>query len=209
MGRTSSGCVRPKEIRFPAVDAGFDAAIVYGGVQSANRHAALDYVRREIDWVRRTGSKRDAPISGCAWAARFSPVRSAPRSDRIRRDNASTDSSRSTPRRPAGNSCRSRCTSTAAHNEGFECPPKHRAASAGRGLPPPCVPLPRQRLRTPVPPGMHAGPDAALDGSRRGRPSRARPAQRAAPDSRTPRASTPRWERGSKASWTAGWTATS
>ena len=35
----------------PAVDTGFDAAIVYGGVQSANRDAALDYVRREIDWV--------------------------------------------------------------------------------------------------------------------------------------------------------------
>ena len=35
----------------PAMDAGFDAAIVYGGVQSANRHAAPDYVRREIDWT--------------------------------------------------------------------------------------------------------------------------------------------------------------
>ena len=35
----------------PSVTAGFDAAIVYGGVQSANRDAALDYVRREIDWT--------------------------------------------------------------------------------------------------------------------------------------------------------------
>ena len=35
----------------PPAGAGFDAAIVYGGVQSANRHAAPDYVRREIDWT--------------------------------------------------------------------------------------------------------------------------------------------------------------
>ena len=35
----------------PPAGAGFDAAIVYGGVQSANRDAAPDYVRREIDWT--------------------------------------------------------------------------------------------------------------------------------------------------------------
>ena len=35
----------------PAPNTDFDAAIVYGGVQSANRHAAPDYVRREIDWA--------------------------------------------------------------------------------------------------------------------------------------------------------------
>ena len=35
----------------PPADAGYDAAIVYGGVQSANRDTALDYVRREIDWT--------------------------------------------------------------------------------------------------------------------------------------------------------------
>lgn len=35
----------------PPANAGFDAAVVYGGVQSANRHKVLDYVRREIDWT--------------------------------------------------------------------------------------------------------------------------------------------------------------
>ena len=35
----------------PPASAGFDAAIVYGGVQSANRDAAPDYVQREIEWV--------------------------------------------------------------------------------------------------------------------------------------------------------------
>lgn len=34
----------------PAAD-GFDAAIVYGGVQSANAHDSKAYIRRELDWV--------------------------------------------------------------------------------------------------------------------------------------------------------------
>lgn len=35
----------------PPVDEGFDAAIVYGGVQSASAGGAPDYVLREIDWA--------------------------------------------------------------------------------------------------------------------------------------------------------------
>jgi len=36
----------------PSVTDGFDAAIVYGGVQSANDHDTHDYIRRELDWIR-------------------------------------------------------------------------------------------------------------------------------------------------------------
>jgi GMP synthase (glutamine-hydrolysing) len=36
----------------PPVADGFDAAIVYGGVQSANDHDKHDYIRRELDWIR-------------------------------------------------------------------------------------------------------------------------------------------------------------
>ena len=37
----------------PPVADGFDAAIVYGGVQSANDHHSKDYIRRELDWIGR------------------------------------------------------------------------------------------------------------------------------------------------------------
>jgi GMP synthase (glutamine-hydrolysing) len=36
----------------PPVTDGFDAAIVYGGVQSANDHDTHDYIRHELDWIR-------------------------------------------------------------------------------------------------------------------------------------------------------------
>ena len=36
----------------PPVTDGFDAAIVYGGVQSANDDEKHDYIRRELDWIR-------------------------------------------------------------------------------------------------------------------------------------------------------------
>lgn len=35
----------------PSVRDGFDAAIVYGGLQSANSHETNPYIRREIDWI--------------------------------------------------------------------------------------------------------------------------------------------------------------
>ena len=35
----------------PAPTDGFDATIVYGGVQSANDHDKHDYIRRELDWI--------------------------------------------------------------------------------------------------------------------------------------------------------------
>lgn len=35
----------------PSPADGVDAAIVYGGVQSANDHDTKDYIRRELDWI--------------------------------------------------------------------------------------------------------------------------------------------------------------
>lgn len=35
----------------PSVTDGFDATIVYGGVQSANSHDTNPYIRRELDWI--------------------------------------------------------------------------------------------------------------------------------------------------------------
>jgi GMP synthase (glutamine-hydrolysing) len=35
----------------PSVTDGFDAAIVYGGVQSANDDEKHDYIQRELDWI--------------------------------------------------------------------------------------------------------------------------------------------------------------
>ncbi len=43
-------CPAAGEALPPAAD-GFDAAIVYGGVQSANDHDKHDYIRRELDWI--------------------------------------------------------------------------------------------------------------------------------------------------------------
>lgn len=35
----------------PAVADGFDAVIVYGGVESANSHDSNEHIRRELDWI--------------------------------------------------------------------------------------------------------------------------------------------------------------
>ena len=43
-------CPRHGE-RLPAVDDGFDGAIVYGGIESAN--STEDYIRDELDWIER------------------------------------------------------------------------------------------------------------------------------------------------------------
>ena len=43
-------CPADGEALPPAAD-GFDAAIVYGGVQSANSHDENDYIRHELDWI--------------------------------------------------------------------------------------------------------------------------------------------------------------
>lgn len=35
----------------PSVKDGFDAVIVYGGVESANSHTTNEHIRRELDWI--------------------------------------------------------------------------------------------------------------------------------------------------------------
>jgi GMP synthase (glutamine-hydrolysing) len=43
-------CPAEGEVLPPVTD-GFDAAIVYGGIQSANDHEKHDYIRRELEWI--------------------------------------------------------------------------------------------------------------------------------------------------------------
>ena len=107
----------------PAVDAGFDAAIVYGGVQSANRHAALDYVRREIDWVTdwvETGRPYLGLCLGGQILARALGAEVGPHPQGWREYGFvqvfPTEAGRELMPEPMH--------VYAAHNEGFECPPK-------------------------------------------------------------------------------------
>jgi len=54
----------------PPVADGFDAAIVYGGVQSANSHDENDYIRRELDWIGEWVA-RDKPYLGLCLGAQL------------------------------------------------------------------------------------------------------------------------------------------
>jgi len=106
----------------PPVTDGFDAAIVYGGVQSANDHSSKDYIRRELDWIG-DWAATDKPFLGICLGSQLLAhalgARVAPHPEGLHErgfvEVHPTDDGRAVLDRPL--------YVYGAHNEGFELPP--------------------------------------------------------------------------------------